>query len=145
MNEWIPAKVNDNSSTKIVSKLLRFIVGGSDEWKYFGKGSKVSRIKWLCYGNLFYKTLFLSTLASDCSFLCQSVFVCPPQFQLLSSLSIRQVDKYIMINNTAVDLSTSSPNFNSHDWPRKNVSLQYQYKINQLSVENKEKYQFGDN
>ena len=98
MNEWIPAKVNDNSSTKIVSKLLRFIVGGSDEWKYFGKGSKVSRIKWLCYGNLFYKTLFLSTLASDCSFLHQSVFVCPPQFQLLSSLSIRQVDKYILIN-----------------------------------------------
>ena len=114
MNEWIPAKVNDNSNTKIVSKLLgvhenaqatcrikqllRFIVGGFDEWKYFGKGSKVSRIKWLCYGNLFYKTLFLSSLASDCSFLRQSVFVCPPQFQLLSSLIIRQVDKYIMIN-----------------------------------------------
>ena len=72
--------------------------GLMSEWKYLRKGSKVSRIKWLCYRNLFYKTLFLSSLASDCSFLLQSVFVCPPQFQLLSSLIIRQVDKYIMIN-----------------------------------------------
>ena len=35
--------------------------------------------------------------------------------------------------------------FNSHEWPRKNFSLQYQYNINQISDENKEKDQFGDN
>ena len=35
---------------------------------------------------------------------------------------------------------------NSHEWPRQNFSLQYQieYNINQISDENKEKYQFGD-
>ena len=35
--------------------------------------------------------------------------------------------------------------FNSHEWPRLNFSLQYQYNINQMSDENKEKCQFGDN
>ena len=35
--------------------------------------------------------------------------------------------------------------FNSHEWPRQNFSLQYQYNVNQTSDENKEKYQFGDN
>ena len=35
-----------------------------------------------------------------------------------------------------------TPN-NSYKWPRENFSLQYQYKINQISDENKEKYQFG--
>ena len=35
--------------------------------------------------------------------------------------------------------------FNSHEWPRQNFSLQYQYNINQISDENKEKHQFGDN
>ena len=35
--------------------------------------------------------------------------------------------------------------FNSHEWPRHNFSLQYQYNINQISDENTEKYQFGDN
>ena len=34
--------------------------------------------------------------------------------------------------------------FNSHDWPRKNFSSQYQYNIKQTSDENKEKYQLGD-
>ena len=34
--------------------------------------------------------------------------------------------------------------FNSHDWPRKNFSLQYQYNIKQTSDENREKYQLGD-
>ena len=35
--------------------------------------------------------------------------------------------------------------FNSHEWPRNNFSrLQYQYNINQISYENKEKYQSGD-
>ena len=29
------------------------------------------------------------------------------------------------------------------EWPRQNFSLQYQYNINQISDENKEKYQFG--
>ena len=29
--------------------------------------------------------------------------------------------------------------FNSHKWPRKNFSLQYQYNIKQTSDENKEK------
>ena len=33
---------------------------------------------------------------------------------------------------------------NSHEWPRQNFSLQYQYNINQMSDENKEKYKFGD-
>ena len=33
--------------------------------------------------------------------------------------------------------------FNSHEWPRKNFSLQYQYNIKQTSDENKEKYQLG--
>ena len=31
------------------------------------------------------------------------------------------------------------------EWPRQNFSLQYQYNINQISDENKEKYQFEDN
>ena len=35
--------------------------------------------------------------------------------------------------------------FNSHEWQRENFSLQYQCNINQMSDENKEKYQFGDN
>ena len=30
--------------------------------------------------------------------------------------------------------------FNSHEWPRQNFSLHYQYNINQISDENKEKY-----
>ena len=38
-----------------------------------------------------------------------------------------------------------SQEYYSHDWPRQNFSLQYQYNINQISDENKEKYQFGDN
>ena len=42
-------------------------------------------------------------------------------------------------------LSTELKPFNSHEWPRQNFSLQYQYNINQISDENKEKYQFGDN
>ena len=35
--------------------------------------------------------------------------------------------------------------FNSHEWPKQNFSLQYQYNINQISDENKGKYQFRDN
>ena len=35
--------------------------------------------------------------------------------------------------------------FNSHEWPRQNFSLQYKYNINQMSNENIEKYQFGEN
>ena len=31
------------------------------------------------------------------------------------------------------------------EWPKQNFSLQYQYNINQINVENKEKYQFGHN
>ena len=34
---------------------------------------------------------------------------------------------------------------NFHEWPRQNFSLQYQYNTNQISDENKEKYQFGYN
>ena len=34
---------------------------------------------------------------------------------------------------------------NSHEWPRQNFSLKYQYDINQISDENKEKDQFEDN
>ena len=34
--------------------------------------------------------------------------------------------------------------FNSHEWPRQNFSLQYQYNFKQTSDENKEKYQLGD-
>ena len=34
--------------------------------------------------------------------------------------------------------------FNSHEWPRQNFSLQYQYNIKQTSDEIKEKYQLGD-
>ena len=33
---------------------------------------------------------------------------------------------------------------NSHEWPKQNFSLQYQYNIKQTSDENKEKYQSGD-
>ena len=36
-------------------------------------------------------------------------------------------------------------NLNFHKWLRQNFSLQYLYNINQISDENKEKYQFGDN
>ena len=32
----------------------------------------------------------------------------------------------------------------SHEWPRKNFFLQYQYNIKQASNENKEKYQLRD-
>ena len=35
--------------------------------------------------------------------------------------------------------------FNSLEWPRQNFSLQYLYNINQISDENKENYQFGNN
>ena len=35
----------------------------------------------------------------------------------------------------------SSEPFNSKVWPRKNFSLQYQYKVKQISSENKEKCQ----
>ena len=34
--------------------------------------------------------------------------------------------------------------FNSHEWPRQNLSLQYQYNIKQTSDENEEKYQLRD-
>ena len=34
---------------------------------------------------------------------------------------------------------------NSHEWPRQNFSLKYQYSSSQISDENKEKYQFGEN
>ena len=30
--------------------------------------------------------------------------------------------------------------FHSHEWPRQSFSLQYQYNVNQISDENKEKY-----
>ena len=33
----------------------------------------------------------------------------------------------------------------AYEQPRQNFSLQYQYNINQISDEKKEKYQFGDN
>ena len=33
--------------------------------------------------------------------------------------------------------------FNSHEWPRHNFSLQYQYNTKQASDENQEKYQLG--
>ena len=48
---------------------------------------------------------------------------------------------FIVIGLYTIGLSP----FNSHEWPRQNFSLQYQYNINQISDENKEKYQFGDN
>ena len=35
--------------------------------------------------------------------------------------------------------------FISHEWPRQNFSLQYQYNVNQISDKNIAKYQFGDN
>ena len=41
-------------------------------------------------------------------------------------------------------LSPLSPP-SGHKWPRQNFSLQYQYNVNQISDENKEKYQLGDN
>ena len=34
--------------------------------------------------------------------------------------------------------------FNSHEWPRQNFSLQYQYNIKQTSDENKEKYKLRE-
>ena len=33
--------------------------------------------------------------------------------------------------------------FNSHEWPRQNFSLQYQYNVNQVSDENKEIVNLG--
>ena len=44
--------------------------------------------------------------------------------------------------NGGLMLNPLSP---THEWPRQNFSLQYQYNINQISDEVKEKYQFGDN
>ena len=43
--------------------------------------------------------------------------------------------------NGGLMLNPLSP---THEWPRQNFSLQYQYNINQISDEVKEKYQFGD-
>ena len=34
---------------------------------------------------------------------------------------------------------------NCHEWPRQNFSLKYRYSSSQISDENKEKYQFGEN
>ena len=48
--------------------------------------------------------------------------------------------KEIIANQRSAWLLT----FNSHKWPRQNISLQYQYNIEQTSDENKEKYQFDD-
>ena len=42
-------------------------------------------------------------------------------------------------NFGALNFSFIQP-FNSHEWPRQNFSLQYQYSVNQTSNENKEKY-----
>ena len=38
---------------------------------------------------------------------------------------------------------TAKP-FNSHEQPKQNFSLQFQYNINQICEENKEKCTFGD-
>ena len=45
-----------------------------------------------------------------------------------------------LVSYTELDVSLT---FNSHEWPRQNFSLQYQYNIKQKSDE-KEKYQLGD-
>ena len=43
-------------------------------------------------------------------------------------------------------LPTPNPHLtlNSHEWPRQNFSLQYQYTIEQTIDEKKEKYQLGN-
>ena len=43
--------------------------------------------------------------------------------------------EHIKIENLSVDHP-----FNLHEWPRKNFSLQFQFKIKQTSDENKEKF-----
>ena len=39
---------------------------------------------------------------------------------------------------------TANQSFNSHEWPRQNFSLQYQYNNKQTGDENREKYKFED-
>ena len=48
-----------------------------------------------------------------------------------------------MFNDGRGEYSLCLP-FYSHEWPRQNFSLQYQYNIKQTSDENKEKYQLED-
>ena len=50
----------------------------------------------------------------------------------------------MQISNKEIHGSALVSPFNSHEWPRQNFSLQYQYNIKQTSDENKEKYQLGD-
>ena len=61
------------------------------------------------------------------------------QYWLVSFLSVLYAGEYVLSSVYWV----CKP-FNSHEWPRQNFSLQYLYKINQISDKNKEKYQFKD-
>ena len=58
----------------------------------------------------------------------------------------KQASKLSQVHNMHLNLPSvifPSP-FNSHEWPRYNFSLPYQYNIKQVSDENEEKYQLGD-
>ena len=62
-------------------------------------------------------------------------------FFILNTCLLETVQLFIFWSLTGVTGLT----FHSHEWPRYNFSSQYQYNINQISDEKKEKYQFGDN
>ena len=52
--------------------------------------------------------------------------------------------KYGKITPACINFCFFFYTFNSHEWPRQNFSLQYQYNIKQTSDENIEKFQLTD-
>ena len=52
---------------------------------------------------------------------------------------------HFLIDSISYKILSLFKPFNSHEWLRQNFSLQCQYNINQISDENKEKYQFEEN
>ena len=61
-----------------------------------------------------------------------------------SRLSTLVIRSHWLHQRSSVGVLSLKP-FNSHKWPRHNFSFKYQYNINQISDENKENCQFGDN
>ena len=62
-----------------------------------------------------------------------------------SEKSTKPYQKHIKIRWRDAKISFNPLTPMSDEWSRENYPLQYQYNINQISDENKEKYQFGDN
>ena len=63
-------------------------------------------------------------------------FVIPARYQSTGMKKNKTREKKVNIRHVVP--------LNSHGWPRKNFFLQYQYNINQISDQNREKYLLGD-